>query len=104
MGLTIFRVAVSAEDAKAVLGELPEFMLPDSTGKGSISYFQSLDSSNRLIVTYPLRRFQYIHISLHLPTAEGHGNEVESWHRDADRTEIIEAFAGFDERLLKLVK
>lgn len=106
MGLTIFRVAVSAENARKVLGnDLPYFMKPDEDGNGCATYYQSLDGTNRLIVTYPLHRFDWIHISLHLPTGAGHGDaEMESWHADANRAEIIEAFQDFDESIMKLVK
>ena len=93
MGLTIYRAAVSAEEAKKALGYLPQFMLADSQGRVIISYFQSLDSTTRLI-----------HISLHLPTGEGHGDEVQSWHKDANRDEILDAFADLDNTILKLVK
>lgn len=104
MGLTIFRVAVPVAEARKVLDEMPHWMQPDSEGKGCITYFQSLDDTNRLIVTYPLRGFEYIHISLHLPTGLGHGDTTQSWHTDGNRMEIIDAFAGFDETLIKLVK
>lgn len=56
MGLTIFRVAVPVEKAKEALGgegKLPHWMVPDQDGKGCLTYFQSRDDSNRLIVTYP---------------------------------------------------
>lgn len=106
MGLTIFRVATPKENAKKVLGEdLPSWMVPDEEGKGCITYFQSRDPTNRLIVTYPLHRFGWIHVSLHLPTGAGHGDaEAESWHADASRTEILEAFHDFNPDLIKLVK
>lgn len=106
MGLTIFRVAIPVEKAKEALGDdLPHWMVPDKEGKGCLTYFQSRDDSNRLIVTYPLRRFQWIHISLHLPTGDGHGDaESESWFADGNRSEIIEAFHDFDKNIIKLVK
>ena len=104
MGLTIYRVAVPIEEAKKVLDPLPDWIQPDAHGKGCITYFQSLDDTNRLIVTYNLRDFEYIHVSIHLPTEEGHGNEVESWHKDANRSDILDAFSDFDPRLLKLVR
>ena len=106
MGLTIFRVAVPIENAKKILGEpLPHWMRPDQDGKGCITYHQSLDESQRLIVTYPLRRFEWIHISLHLPTGAGHGEaEDESWHADANRAEIVEAFGDFSPSIIKLVR
>ncbi len=108
MGLTIFRVAVPVQKAKEALGgedKVPHWMKPDEDGKGCLTYFQSRDDSNRLIVTYPLRRFQWIHCSLHLPTGAGHGDaESESWHADADRGELLDAFGDFDETLLKTIR
>lgn len=106
MGLTIFRVAIPKENAIKVLGsDLPSWMVPDHEGKGCITYFQSRDSSNRLIVTYPLRRFGWIHVSLHLPTEMVHrSTDAGSWHADADPSEIIQAFNDFDPKLIELVK
>lgn len=106
MGLTIFRVAVPIENAKKILGEpLPHWMMPDEEGKGCVTFYQSRDQTQRLIVTYPLHRFDWIHISLHLPTGEGHGDaEQESWHANANKNEIIDAFSDFDEAIVKLVK
>lgn len=104
MGLTIYRVAVPLDDAKKQLGELPDFVLPDSEGKGCITYFQSLDDSNRLLVTYSLRDFEYVHMSLHLPTGAGHGIEIESWNKDGNREKIIGEFSDFDSKLLNMVQ
>lgn len=82
MGLTIFRVAPPKKKAREALGgedRLPHWMARDRDRKGCVTFFQSRDESNRLIVTYPLRRFEWIHCSLHLPTGAGYGDaESES--------------------------
>lgn len=107
MGFTIVRVAVPVDKARELLGadNLPHCIQPDANGMGCLTFFQSRDETRRLIVTYPLRNYEWLHISLHLPTEDVHRDpRKESWYADADKAEILEAFSDFDDQITTLVR
>lgn len=99
-GLTCYRVAVSTEDAKKALGELP---LPHwwepSTCQNRSSLINAADGSARMVTAYPLRHQTYFNLSCIIRTQESTRSTTESWDVDGDRAKMLETFGDFHESL-----
>jgi hypothetical protein len=99
MGLSIYRVIVSLEEAKKADPnfQVPWWFKPDSEGKSSSNVFQAMDGSDRLVVAYPAGGFDYMHLSCVLPnrSRENSSTGSGSWFDDADLREILDTFADF---------
>ncbi|RNJ55906.1 hypothetical protein D7B24_007902 [Verticillium nonalfalfae] len=105
MGLSCFRIAVSAQDAEAALGKIPEWW-DRSTGKGRGVVFESGDASNRFIVAYPLRNFEYMNLSCIFPTNPERlkSSTASTWYAEGDRSEMLEVFSDFSSTLVELLR
>lgn len=105
IGLSCFRIAVSAQDAEATLGQVPGWWEP-TTGHGRGVVFEAGDDSSRFIVAYPLRDFEYMNLSCIFPTyrRQGHTNTDTTWYTEGDRSELVEIFGDFNSDLLSLLR
>jgi len=103
-GLTCYRIAVSTEDAKKTLGELP---LPHwwepSSCKNRSSIIYSGDGTPRVVTTYPLRNQTLFNISCILKIQESTKATTESWNADGDRAKMLDLFGDFGEPLRKIL-
>ncbi|KAK7421590.1 hypothetical protein QQX98_002057 [Neonectria punicea] len=103
MGLTCFRLTISADKTKGVLGKLPDWWEPE-TGKGRISLLEADDGTPRFITAYPLRHFDYMNLACNFPTRHDRRSAPGSWYAEADRGELLEVFGDFGEDILKLLR
>ncbi|CRK48636.1 hypothetical protein BN1723_008129 [Verticillium longisporum] len=105
IGLSCFRIAVSAQDAEAALGQIPEWW-DRSTGKGRGVVFEVGDASNRFIVAYPLRDFEYMNLSCIFPTNPERlkSSTASTWYSEGDRSEMLEVFSDFSPTLVTLLR
>lgn len=104
-GLTCYRIAVSTEDAKKALGDLP---LPHwwepSTCQNRSSLIHAADGTARMVTAYPLRHQTYFNLSCILKTQESTKITTESWEVDGDRAKMVESFGDFGESLRTILK
>lgn len=104
MGLTCFRMALTADKAREALGgNLPHWWEP-STGKGRISLLEAEDGTPRFITTYPFRRYDMMNVACNFPTRPNRRTAAESWYAEADRGELLELFGDYPEEVVKLLK
>ncbi|WAO97006.1 FAD binding domain-containing protein [Fusarium falciforme] len=105
MGLSCFRVAISVQDAKAALGWVPDWW-DRPTGKGRGLVFEAGDGSNRFIVAYPLRNFEYMNLSCIFPTdpEQAKTSTTATWYTEGDRSQLLEIFADFAPDLIMLLR
>ena len=103
-GLTCYRVAVSVEDAKKTLSNvpLPHWMEP-STCQNRSSIIYAGDGSARIVTVYPLRHQTYFNLSCILQTEESSKSTTELWHADGDRAKMVESFSDFQDPLVKIL-
>jgi salicylate hydroxylase len=101
-GLTCYRVAVSAEEAKKKLDDLP---LPNwwTTPKRS-SIISANDGSTRMVTAYPIRNSTAFNLSCILRTEQSSKSATESWNADGDRAKMIEIFGDFNEPLKRILR
>ena len=103
-GLTCYRIAISTEDAKKALGDLP---LPTwwepSTCQNFSSVIYAGDGTPRMVTAYPIRNQTYFNLSCILRTQESTKSSTESWNADGDRNKMVEAFGDFNESLRKIL-
>ena len=103
-GLTCYRIAVSVEDAKQALGELP---LPHwwdpSTCQNRSSILYAADGSARVVTAYPLRHQTYFNLSCILKKQDSTESTTDSWHKEGDRAKMVEAFGDFHEPLVRIL-
>jgi salicylate hydroxylase len=103
-GLTCYHIAVSVEDAKKALGDLP---LPHwwepSTCQNCSSIIYAGDGSARVVTAYPLRHQTYFNLSCILRTQESTKSTTESWHVDGYRAKMVELFGDFGEPLRRIL-
>ena len=96
-GLTCYRVAVSIENAKKALGDLP---LPHWwTNRNRSSLINAADGTARMVTVYPLRHGTYFNLSCIIRTEVSTKRTTESWDADGDRAKMLEAFGDFHESL-----
>lgn len=104
-GLTCYRVAVSVDNAKKALGDLP---LPHwwdpSTSQNRTSVISAGDGSSRLITTYPIRNREYFNLSCILRTQESTKSSSESWNAEGDQSKMIETFQDFGEQMRLILR
>lgn len=103
MGLTCFRLAISAEKTREVLGKLPDWWEPD-VGKGRISLLKADDGTPRFIAAYPYRHFDYMNLACNFPTRDDRRSALGSWYAEADRGELLDTFGDFGEEIIQLLK
>lgn len=103
MGLTCFRLAISADKAGEVLGKLPDWWEPD-VGKGRISLLEADDGTPRFITAYPYRHFNYMNLACNFPTRNDRSSAPGSWYAEADRGELLDTFGDFGEEIVQLLK
>ncbi|WAO94657.1 FAD binding domain protein [Fusarium falciforme] len=101
-GNTCYRIAISSDEVKDAVGYLPEWWDPE-TADNRINALQVLDGTNRLVVPYPLRHYDYMNISCLFPTRNDRGGIEESWYADGDRKELISTFVDFYEPIRKIL-
>ncbi|KAI0004364.1 FAD binding domain protein [Xylariaceae sp. FL0662B] len=102
-GLTCCRVAVSADEARKVLGRLPNWWQEQRTGDRRIMIWEAGDGSDRLVVVYGLRHTNYMNLSCVFPTRRERESTTKSWFADGDRQEMLDIFRDFDLSLLALL-
>jgi salicylate hydroxylase len=104
-GLPCFRLAVSTEDAKKVLGDLP---LPHwwepSTCQNRSSLISAGDGTARMVTAYPMRDQTMYNLSCIVRTDDSNKPTVESWHADGDPAKMVEIFGDFSESLRKILR
>ncbi|KPM36934.1 hypothetical protein AK830_g9635 [Neonectria ditissima] len=103
MGLTCFRLVISANKTREVLGKLPEWWEP-GIGKGRISLLEAEDGTPRFITAYPFRHFEYMNLACNFPTRPNRRSAAESWYAEADRGELLDIFGDFGEVIVKLLR
>lgn len=96
-------VADGIQQACMEVGELSGGWHSDIDGKGILNFTQTLHGKHRMMVSYPLSKFQHFNISLLRPAREGLGNEESSWHADANRDVMLDDFRYFDESLVRMM-
>lgn len=103
--MTCYRTAISVEDAKKALGNLP---LPHwwdpSTCQNRSSIIYADDGSPRMVTAYPLRHQTYFNLSCIVRTEQSTRCTTESWHADGDRDKMVDAFHDFEEDLRKILR
>lgn len=104
-GLTCYRVAVSVEDAKKALGDLP---LPHwwepSTCNNRSSLLFAADGTARVVTVYPLRDQTYFNISCIMKTQETIENETDVWHAEGSRDDVVKHFGDYHEPLRRILR
>lgn len=103
MGLTCFRLVISADKTREALGQLPDWWEPE-TGKGRISLLEAEDGTPRFITAYPFRHFYYMNLACNFPTRHNRRSAAGSWYAEADRGELLETFGDFGEDVVKLLR
>lgn len=103
MGATCYRVALSVDRAKEVLGELP-FWWDPTTNKNRPCMIEARDGSRRFIAAYAMRNSQYMNLSAVFPTPKDRASSLSSWYAEADRNEVLEVFRDFHEPVRKMLR
>jgi salicylate hydroxylase len=100
VGLTCYRVAVSVDDAKSALGNLsfPHWWEP-STCQNRSSIIYSGDGSGRVVTVYPICGQTSFNISCIMKSEDLTEASEGSWHAEADRNKMMDAFGDFNEQL-----
>ena len=97
-GLTCYRIAISVDDAKKALGDLP---LPHwwepTTCQNRTSMISSTDGRPRMVIAYPLRHQTYFNLSCIVRAPGTTRSTTDSWHIEGDRSKMFEYFADFSE-------
>ena len=103
-GLTLFRIAVSADDArKAVGGTLPTWWDP-KTDENRMAVMQTDDGTGRFIAHYPIQNYNYRNFSCLFPMREDRSDMTESWYADGDKREMLELFKGYNDEVYKILR
>ncbi|CAG9987524.1 unnamed protein product [Clonostachys byssicola] len=92
-GQSIFRFLVSSENARKAAGDLPDWWNPEIGGYLSITRLE--DGTNRAIITYPCRNFQYVNFSCAFPNEYLSERATESWFANGDIDEVLDIFKDF---------
>ncbi|WAO91277.1 Monooxygenase, FAD-binding [Fusarium falciforme] len=90
---SIFRVLVSSENAQKVAGHLPDWWNPEVGAYLSVTRLN--DGTNRAVITYPCRDFQYVNFSCAFPNEYLKQDATESWFTDGDINEVLDIFKDF---------
>jgi salicylate hydroxylase len=104
-GLTCYRIAVSTEDAKKALGDLP---LPHwwdpITSQNRTSIIHAGDGTPRMITAYPIRNQTYFNLSCIIRTQESTKDATESWNADGDPNKLLEDFGDFGDSVRAILR
>ncbi|CAH0046105.1 unnamed protein product [Clonostachys solani] len=92
-GQSIFRFLVSSENAQKAAGHLPDWWNPEIGAYLSITRLD--DGTNRAIITYPCREFQYVNFSCAFPNEYLSKRATESWFANGDIDEVLDIFKDF---------
>ncbi|CAH0043189.1 unnamed protein product [Clonostachys rhizophaga] len=92
-GQSIFRFLVSSENARKASGHLPDWWNPEVGDYLSITRLD--DGTNRAIITYPGRDFQYVNFSCAFPNEYLSQRATESWFANGDINEVLDIFKDF---------
>lgn len=104
-GLTCYRIAVSTEDARKALGDvpLPHWWEP-STCQNRSSLIHAADGTSRMVTAYPLRNQTMFNLSCIVRTNDSTKPLVDSWHANGDAAKMVEIFCDFHESLGKILR
>ncbi|KAK8099651.1 FAD binding domain protein [Apiospora kogelbergensis] len=99
-GLSVYRVAVSLDEANRALGDLapPPWWEP----RNAQVFVHGPEGSRRFATTYPFRNHTGFNFSCILVTQTSSRSTTESWHADGDRDKMLEYF-GWDEGLRRIL-
>lgn len=103
-GLTCYRIAVSTEDAKKALGDLPlpHWWEPSTCNNRSSLLFAG-DGTGRVVTCYPLRNQTYFNISCIMKKPDSDKSTASTWHADGDRDEMVKHFGDYNESLKRIL-
>jgi salicylate hydroxylase len=104
-GLTCYRIAVSTENAKTALGDIP---LPHwwdpSTCQNRSSLLHAADGTSRMVTAYPIRDQTMFNLSCIIKTEESTKPATESWNATGDPATVVDMFGDFHESLVKILR
>ncbi|KAK6839178.1 6-hydroxynicotinate 3-monooxygenase [Apiospora arundinis] len=104
-GLSVYRVAVSLDEANRALSDgglpPPPWWQPAAHRNTQI-FLNGPEGSRRFVTLYPLRNHAYFNMSCILATQTSSKSTTESWNADGDRGKMLEYF-GWDEGLKRIL-
>lgn len=102
-GLSLFRIAVSAEDVKKALGHLPDWW-DEQKADNRLNVMQPNDGTHRALAYYPIQNHEYKNFSCLFPMREDRESIVESWYTDGDRKDMLDTFNDFDPTIREILR
>lgn len=100
-GSSAFRFMLTTEQVRSVHGNIP---LLDSSKPASLDVHLALDPTNRSIVMYPCRNWQYINfVCIAQDKMLGKKTE-ESWTAEGDKDDLLRCFEDFGPYVIDLLK